>query len=97
MFTVSVSPCTEQLNRECSLFSDDGKFVIIGSAAPLPEEPHPPFYSIYQAVGVYIFFFITPLIFSFLSDTFYSCLKYTNTTHGIKNESIKTNFRIMSQ
>jgi len=48
MFTVSVSPCTEQLNRECSLFSDDGKFVIIGSAAPLPEEPHPPFYSIYQ-------------------------------------------------
>jgi len=48
MFTVSVSPCTEQLNRECSLFSDDGKFVIIGSAAPLPEEPHPPFYSTYQ-------------------------------------------------
>jgi len=48
MFTVSVSPCTEQLNRECSLFSDNGKFVIIGSAAPLPEEPHPPFYSIYQ-------------------------------------------------
>jgi len=47
-FTVSVSPCNEQLNRECSLFSKDGRFVIIGSAAFIPEEPHPPFYSIYQ-------------------------------------------------
>ena len=47
-FTVSVSPCTEQLNRECSLFSDDGRFVIIGSAATIPEEPHPPLYAIYQ-------------------------------------------------
>jgi len=47
-FTVSVSPITEQLNRECSLFSDDGKYVIIGSASPIPEEPHPPMYTIYQ-------------------------------------------------
>jgi len=47
-YTVSVSPCSEQLNRECSLFSENGRFVIIGSAAFLPEEPHPPFYSIYQ-------------------------------------------------
>jgi de-etiolated-1 len=47
-FTVAVSPITEQLNRECSLFSDDGRYVIIGSASPIPEEPHPALYSIYQ-------------------------------------------------
>lgn len=47
-FTVSVSPCNEQLNRECSLFSEDGRFVLVGSAAFVPEEPHPPFYSVYQ-------------------------------------------------
>jgi len=47
-FTVSVSNCNEQLNRECSLFTDDGRFVIIGSAAFIPDEPHPPLYSVYQ-------------------------------------------------
>ena len=94
MFTVSVSPCTEQLNRECSLFSDNGKFVIIGSAAPLPEEPHPPFYSIYQAVGVYAFLYYT---FHFQFFLRYFFLKFTNATPGISNERIKTNIRTMSQ
>lgn len=32
----------EQLNRECSLFSECGRFVLVGSAAYLPDEPHPP-------------------------------------------------------
>jgi len=44
---VSVSPCSEQLNRECSLFTDNGRFVIVGSAAFVPEEPHAMMYSIY--------------------------------------------------
>jgi hypothetical protein len=43
-----VSPCNEQLNRECSLFSEDGRFVLVGSAAFVPEDPHPPFFSVYQ-------------------------------------------------
>jgi len=45
---VSVSPCSEQLNRECSLFTDNGRFVIVGSAAFVPEEPHSTMYSIYS-------------------------------------------------
>ena len=28
--------------RECSLFSECGRFVILGSACYLPDEPHPP-------------------------------------------------------
>ena len=31
----------QQLNRECSLFSEDGDFVIIGSAQFIPEDRHP--------------------------------------------------------
>ncbi|XP_022419152.1 DET1 homolog isoform X2 [Neophocaena asiaeorientalis asiaeorientalis] len=36
----------EHLNRECSLFTDDCRCVIVGSAAYLPDEPHPPFYEV---------------------------------------------------
>nr|XP_060473427.1 DET1 homolog [Panthera onca] len=38
----------EHLNRECSLFTDDCRCVIVGSAAYLPDEPHPPFYEVYR-------------------------------------------------
>lgn len=38
----------EHLNRECSLFTDDGKFVIVGSAMYIPEDPHPLFFDIYR-------------------------------------------------
>ncbi|CAJ0940801.1 unnamed protein product [Ranitomeya imitator] len=38
----------EHLNRECSLFTDDCRYVIVGSAAYLPEEPYPPFHEIYR-------------------------------------------------
>ncbi|KAK7496836.1 hypothetical protein BaRGS_00011816 [Batillaria attramentaria] len=31
----------EHLNRECSLFTDDGKFVVVGTASVLPEGQHP--------------------------------------------------------
>ncbi|KAF7270053.1 hypothetical protein GWI33_016958 [Rhynchophorus ferrugineus] len=37
----------EQLNRECSVFSDDGRYVIVGSASCIPEEMRPTFYEIY--------------------------------------------------
>uniref|UniRef100_A0A2K5E236 DET1 partner of COP1 E3 ubiquitin ligase n=2 Tax=Aotus nancymaae TaxID=37293 RepID=A0A2K5E236_AOTNA len=36
----------EHLNRECSLFTDDCRCVIVGSAAYLPDEPHPPFFEV---------------------------------------------------
>lgn len=45
---VNVASEGEQLNRECSLFTDDGRYVIIGSASYVPEEPHPLFYNIYR-------------------------------------------------
>ncbi|XP_064120339.1 DET1 homolog [Macrobrachium nipponense] len=32
--TVNVATNGEQLNRECSLFTDDGRYVIVGSASP---------------------------------------------------------------
>ena len=47
-YTVSVSPCNEQLNRECSLFTDNGRYVIVGSAAFVPEEPHVSMYNMYR-------------------------------------------------
>ena len=44
----SVASNGEHLNRECSLFTDDGKFVIVGSAVYIPDEPHPYFFDIYR-------------------------------------------------
>lgn len=38
----------EHLNRECSLFTDDGNFVIVGSAMYMPEDPHPLFWDMYR-------------------------------------------------
>lgn len=38
----------EQLNRECSLFTDDARYVIVGSAAYTPEDPQPSFYEVFQ-------------------------------------------------
>lgn len=37
----------EQLNRECSLFTEEGRYVIICSAAYIPDELRPHFYEIY--------------------------------------------------
>ncbi|XP_066994090.2 DET1 homolog isoform X2 [Anabrus simplex] len=44
---VNVAQSGEQLNRECSLFTDDGRYVIVGSAAYIPDELRPHFYEIY--------------------------------------------------
>ena len=38
----------EQLNRECSLFSEDGEYVIVASANFLPDDQHPPMYMTHQ-------------------------------------------------
>ncbi|XP_048514088.1 DET1 homolog isoform X2 [Athalia rosae] len=45
---VNVAQSNEQLNRECSLFTDDGRYVIVGSAAYIPDELRPHFYQIYS-------------------------------------------------
>ncbi|XP_050526984.1 DET1 homolog isoform X2 [Daktulosphaira vitifoliae] len=44
---IRVSPGGEQLNRECSLFTDDGSYVLVGSAAIIPDDIRPQFYEIY--------------------------------------------------
>lgn len=46
-YTVTVSQRTEWLNRECSLFSEDGRYVIVGSSVLIPDEIRPHFYEIY--------------------------------------------------
>ncbi|KAJ8945429.1 hypothetical protein NQ318_009885 [Aromia moschata] len=46
-FRVNVAKGAEQLNRECSLFSEDGRYVIVGSASFIPDEIRPHFYEIY--------------------------------------------------
>ena len=45
---VTVTNFGEHLNRECSLFTDDGKYVIVGSASAIPDDEHPLFYDIYR-------------------------------------------------
>lgn len=45
---VSVASNGEHLNRECSLFTSDGRYVIVGSAVYIPEDPHPYFFDIYR-------------------------------------------------
>ena len=38
----------EQLNRECSLFTECGRYVIVGSACYLSDDPHPRMHHIYR-------------------------------------------------
>ena len=45
---VNISNNNEQLNRECSLFTDDSKHVIVGSAAFIQEDYFPNFYDVYR-------------------------------------------------
>nr|CAG4649988.1 EOG090X028J [Sida crystallina] len=48
LHTISVAPSGEQLNRECSLFTDNGRFVIVGSACYVPDEPQTNFFEIFR-------------------------------------------------
>lgn len=43
---INVVQSNEQLNRECSLFTDDARYVIVGSAAHIPDELRPHFYQV---------------------------------------------------
>lgn len=43
---VNVVQSNEQLNRECSLFTDDERYVIVGSAAHIPDDLRPHFYQV---------------------------------------------------
>ncbi|XP_072938300.1 DET1 homolog [Epargyreus clarus] len=53
----------QQLNRECSLFTEDGRYVIVGSAAHIPEDLRPHFYHIHSNNEA-----VTPTIRSALED-----------------------------
>ena len=49
---MSVAPCSEQFKKESSLFTDNGRYVIVGSAAFVPEEPHVPMHNMYRNNGI---------------------------------------------
>lgn len=53
----------QQLNRECSLFTEDGRYVIVGSAAHIPDDLRPHFYHIHSNNEA-----VTPTIRSALED-----------------------------
>ncbi|CAK1542121.1 unnamed protein product [Leptosia nina] len=53
----------QQLNRECSLFTEDGRYVIVGSAAHIPDDLRPHFYNIHSNNEA-----VTPTIRSALED-----------------------------
>lgn len=44
---INVVQGNELLNRECSLVTDNGKYIIVGSAAMIPDDLRPHFYEIY--------------------------------------------------
>nr|CAG4641511.1 EOG090X028J [Eurycercus lamellatus] len=46
--SIAVTPVGEQLNRECSLFVGEGRFVIVGSASYVPEEPQAGYFDIFR-------------------------------------------------
>lgn len=46
-YTINVAESNKQLNRECSLFTEDCRYVIVGSAAYIPEDIRPHFYDVY--------------------------------------------------
>ena len=48
LFSVIVSCGIEALNRECSLFTDDNRYVIVSSSSPLPDEPFPHMYETFR-------------------------------------------------
>ena len=46
--TLVRSSTGQQLNRECSLFTECGRYVIVGSACYLNDDPHPPMHVTYS-------------------------------------------------
>lgn len=56
----------EQLNRECSLFTDDGRYVIVGSAAHIPDELRPHFYQVRYWIITFILTSLFYIIYNLL-------------------------------
>ncbi|KAK7891959.1 hypothetical protein WMY93_023922 [Mugilogobius chulae] len=48
LYVTNVASNGEHLNRECSLFTDDCRYVIVGSAVYVPEDPPPYFFEVYR-------------------------------------------------
>lgn len=46
---VSVATSGKQLNRECSLFTNDSRYVIVGAASYIMDDNRPPFYDLYTS------------------------------------------------
>lgn len=46
--TVHVTVENEQLNRECSIFTDDSRYVIVGSASFVPDESQLHYFDVYR-------------------------------------------------
>ena len=47
-FSVPVTQGNENLNRECSLFTDDEVYVVVGSSMPIPDEAYPQMYETFR-------------------------------------------------
>ena len=45
---ISVSDIHENLNRECSLFTEDCQYVIAGSSGYIQDDPYPSFYELFR-------------------------------------------------
>jgi len=46
--TISIPYTNENLNRECSLFTECGNYVIVGSSVAIQEDPYPHMYEVYR-------------------------------------------------
>ena len=46
---VNVASAGKQLNRECSLFTNDNNYVIVGAASFLTDDLRPNFYDLYTS------------------------------------------------
>lgn len=46
---ISAPDVHENLNRECSLFTEDCQYVIVGSSGFIQDDPYPPFYEIFRS------------------------------------------------
>lgn len=47
-FSIPVAQGPENLNRECSLFTNEGQYVIVGSSIVIPDDSYPPMYETFR-------------------------------------------------
>lgn len=46
---ITIPHTSENLNRECSLFTEDGQFVIVGSSVAVQDDPYPSMYEMFTS------------------------------------------------